>query len=179
MKPLFIIGYMGCGKTTFGKSLAEATGLCFIDLDHFIEKRYASTIPEIFAKHGEDGFRKIERDMLIEVSSSENTIISCGGGTPCFFDNMDIMNNRGTTLWLQTTEECLYNRLTLLRHTRPLLANRTDEEIRDIISLQLAARTPFYSRAHQTWDGNLLEDAKQIAANISSFLTSHPDFTTI
>lgn len=179
MKPLFIIGYMGCGKTTFGKALSEATGLHFIDLDQFIETRYAASISEIFGSYGEEGFRKIERDMLIEVSSLEDTIISCGGGTPCFFDNMTIMNDHGTTLWLRTTEECLYNRLTLLRHTRPLLANRTDEEILHIIRHQLEARAPFYSRAHIIWQGDLLEDRIQIDTTIATFLNAYPQIQRV
>lgn len=173
MRPLFIIGYMGCGKTTFGKALSTATGISFIDLDFYIEQRFHASIREIFDKHGEDGFRKIEREMLQEVSQFENTIISCGGGTPCFFDNMDIMNENGTTLWLQASQESLFSRLIRKREKRPLLAGHTDEEIREIISSQLKKREPFYSKAKIIWKGDSLEDRRQIDDNIADFLSTH------
>lgn len=176
MKPLFIIGYMACGKTTFGTALSKATGLQFIDLDRYIEKRHNATIRQLFSTYGEEGFRKIERDSLIETCTLKDTIIACGGGTPCFFDNMEIMNAHGTTLWLQASHECLCNRLTILRHTRPLLAEKSEGEINSIIRNQLKSRTPFYSKANQIWDGEMLEDDDQIAVNISSFLSSHPEF---
>lgn len=172
MTPIFIIGYMGCGKTTFGKALAAATGLKFIDLDHYIVDKYEATVPEIFAKYGEEGFRKIEREMLMEVAGLEDTIISCGGGTPCFFDNIDIMNARGTTLWLQASHECLFSRLIRKREKRPLLAGKTDEQIREIISTQLAARSLSYSKAKHIWKGDSLEDSRQINENIADFLNS-------
>lgn len=170
MKPLFIIGYMGCGKSTFGKALAAATGLRFIDLDHYIVEKQNATVPEIFARYGEDGFRRIEREMLLEVAGMSDTIISCGGGTPCFFDNIDIMNANGTTLWLQASHDCLFSRLIRKREKRPLLAGKTDEEIRGIIHTQLAARTPFYSKARHNWKGDSLEDRRQIDDNIADFL---------
>lgn len=161
---------MGCGKTTFGKALAEATGLRLIDLDFYIEQRFHATVPEIFASHGEDGFRKIEREMLHEVAQFDDTIISCGGGTPCFFDNIDFMNETGHTLWLQASRESLFSRLIRKREKRPLLAGHTDEEIREIIDTQLLAREPFYSKAAHIWQSDSLEDRRQIDANISDFL---------
>lgn len=170
MKPLFIIGYMGCGKTTFGRALSAATGLRFIDLDFYIEQRYHSTIREIFAAVGEEGFRKREREMLLEVAEFNDCIISCGGGTPCFFDNIDQMNRKGTTLWLQASEDTLFSRLIRKRKKRPLLAGKTDEEIRRIISSQLEARSPFYSKALHVWKGDSLEDRRQIDATVRAFL---------
>lgn len=173
MKPLFIIGYMGCGKTTFGRALSTATGIEFIDLDFYIEQRYHATVSEIFRQHGEEGFRNIERQMLHEVAAFDDRIISCGGGTPCFFDNMDFMNSMGTTLWLQAGNDTLFSRLIRKREKRPLLAGRTDEEIRGIITSQLEKRTPFYSRAQLTWKGDSLEDRRQIDENIAHFLSKH------
>lgn len=174
MKPLFIIGYMGCGKTTFGKALSAATGIQFIDLDFYIEQRYHATVREIFDRYGEEGFRKIEREMLHEVADFEDTIISCGGGTPCFFDNIDHMNDRGTTLWLKASQKCLFSRLIRKREKRPLLAGHTDDEIREIISSQLEKREPFYSKAKVVWEGDSLEDRRQIDDNIAQFLASQP-----
>lgn len=170
MKPLFILGYMGSGKTTFGKALSEATGLRFIDLDFYIEQRFHASVREIFAKHGEEGFRRIERDMLHEVGGFEDTIISCGGGTPCFFDNVDFMNAMGNTLWLQASRESLFSRLIRKREKRPLLAGRSDDEIREIIDRQLIAREPFYSKALHVWQSDSLEDRRQIDSSIADFL---------
>lgn len=176
MKPLYIIGYMGCGKTTFGRALSQATGLRFVDLDHLIEDRHNATVREIFAAVGEDGFRKIERDMLHETADMEDCIVSCGGGTPCFFDNVEFMNANGITLWLEATHDCLFSRLIRKREKRPLLAGRTDEEIRSIITNQLDARSPFYSQATLRWQGDSLEDRRQIDDNIADFLKVYPQF---
>lgn len=174
MKPIFIIGYMGCGKTTFGKALSATTGIRFIDLDFYIEQRYHASVSEIFGRYGEKGFREIEKEMLHEVAEFEDVIISCGGGTPCFFDNMEHMNNHGTTLWLQATRECLFSRLIRKREKRPLLAGHTDDEIREIIDSQLRLREPFYSAAKVIWKGDSLEDRRQINENVSQFLATHP-----
>lgn len=173
MKPLYVIGYMGCGKTTFGRALSEATGLKFIDLDHFIEDRQKATVREIFDRHGEDEFRRVERDLLLETAGMENCIISCGGGTPCFFDNIDFMNQHGTSLWLQASHDTLFSRLIRKREKRPLLAGHTDDEIREIISGQLAARSPYYSKASICWQGDSLEDRRQIDDNVAEFLSEY------
>src|SRR5690554_4257405 len=98
MERIFIIGYMGSGKTTVGKKLAKSLSLSFIDLDAFIESKYRKTIAEIFAEKGEDGFRKIESKALSEVALIEDVVISTGGGAPCFYNNMELMNKTGTTV---------------------------------------------------------------------------------
>lgn len=174
MKPIFLIGYMGCGKTTFGRALAQAAGLAFIDLDHYIEGRHHATVRQIFDTRGEAGFRAIERDLLRETAQFEDCIIACGGGTPCFFDNIDVMNGHGTTVWLQASEEVLFSRLVRKREKRPLLAGKSDGEIRALITSQLAARTPFYSRASVIWQGNSLDDRRQIDKTVADFLADHP-----
>lgn len=92
MRPIIIIGYMGAGKTTIGKALAKDLGIMFYDLDWYIESRMRKTVKQIFDEVGEDGFRQIEHNMLHEVAEFENIVLSCGGGTPCFFDNMEYMN---------------------------------------------------------------------------------------
>ena len=99
MKRIFLIGYMGAGKTTVGKVLSRQLGLSFVDLDHYIEGRYHKTVGQLFAEKGEEAFREIERRMLREVAAFENVLISTGGGTPCFFDNMEFMNAYGTTVY--------------------------------------------------------------------------------
>ena len=116
---------MGAGKTTLGRALAKTMNLQFIDLDDFIVSRYHKTIKEIFAEEGEDGFRRAERRALEEVAGYEDVIISLGGGTPCFFDNMQLVRKAGRTVYLKPTEDVLLERLIIGKHKRPLLADKT------------------------------------------------------
>ena len=118
MKRVFLVGYMGAGKTTVGKELAKLAGLSFIDLDYYIEGRYHKAVSQIFAERGEEAFREIERNMLHEVAEFEDVLISTGGGAPCFFDNMEFMNASGTTVYLKVSVEELAKRLELWKHTR-------------------------------------------------------------
>lgn len=144
---IFLIGYMGCGKTTVGRPLAKALGLRFIDMDHFIADKYHCTIPELFEAKGEEGFRQIERDTLHELASTENTVISTGGGSPCFFDNIDRMNRSGTTIYLKVSPEGLVKRLAHGRDKRPLLRGKSDEELLEFIRDSLAKRDRYYGQA--------------------------------
>lgn len=165
MQRIFLIGYMGAGKTTLGRALAETMKLEFIDLDDFIVSRYRKTIKEIFAEVGEEGFREIERKALHEVSTYENVIISLGGGTPCFFNNMDIVNEAGTSVYLKPTEDVLLIRLIKGKHKRPLLAGKTDNEILQVIREQLAWREPYYKKANITFNASHLENKTDIHLN--------------
>ena len=139
MKRVFLVGYMGAGKTTVGKELAKLAGLSFIDLDYYIEGRYHKAVSQIFAERGEEAFREIERNMLHEVAEFEDVLISTGGGAPCFFDNME------------SVEE-LAKRLELCKHTRPVLKGRSGEELRAFIAESLEKRNPFYTKASITFD---------------------------
>ncbi len=134
MRPIFLIGFMGSGKSTLGRALAEATGLDFIDLDTYIERRFHANIREIFAREGEAGFRELERRMLEEVSQFQDVIIACGGGTPCFFDNIHTMNRSGQTVFLEASHSRLLERLKAGRRRRPLIAAMTDDELCDYIT---------------------------------------------
>lgn len=165
MKRIFLIGYMGAGKTTMGKSLAQVMGLEFIDLDNWIEARQHKTIKEIFAEVGEEGFRKLERAGLEEVSTYENVILSLGGGTPCFFDNMEVVNRAGTSVYLKPSEEVLLKRLIKGKHKRPLLAEKSDDEILQVIREQLAWREPYYLKANITFEASHLENKADIIHN--------------
>ena len=123
---IFLTGYMGAGKTTLGKAFARELNVPFIDLDWYIEERFHKSIRELFVERGEASFRELERNMLHEVSEFEDVIISTGGGTPCFFDNMDYMNGHGQTVFLDVHPDILFNRLRVATHQRPILQGKTD-----------------------------------------------------
>ena len=163
---VFLIGYMGAGKTTLGKAFARAMGLTFVDLDWYIEERFHKTVRQLFEERGEAGFREQEKRMLHEVADFENVVISAGGGTPCFFDNMDFMNATGETVFLDVNEEVLFRRLKVAKQQRPLLAQKSDEELMTFIREALAARLPFYSKAKHIFNGEKLEDRKQIQQSV-------------
>lgn len=171
MKPIFIIGYMGCGKSTLGRNVAAVTDIDFIDLDNYIEKRFHASVREIFAQKGEEGFRKIERAMLREVADFENVIVACGGGTPCFFDNMELMNSKGTTVFLNTSLDKLHTRLMRGRHKRPLIADKSDDELREFIMNGLESRMPFYAKASVNFAGDLLENEVEVADTARRFIS--------
>ncbi|MBD5236419.1 MAG: shikimate kinase [Bacteroidales bacterium] len=173
MDPIFIVGYMASGKTTFGRALAKKSGLDFIDLDFYIEQRFRKTIAEIFAEEGEEGFRAKEAAMLREAGEFQNAIISCGGGTPCFHDNMDYMLGKGKTLFLNTDPEVLTRRLVENNSKRPLMAGKSEEEIRSAIKAGLEARLPHYSRAEIHFPGDLLESRSQIDSSVETFITKY------
>ena len=147
MTRIFLIGYMGAGKTTLGKAFSRELGLTFIDLDWYIEERFHKTVQQLFSERGEQGFRELEQKMLHEVAEFEDVVISAGGGTPCFFDNMDYMNACGDTVFLQVEPEVLFHRLKVAKQQRPLLANKSDEELMNFICEALQKRHPFYSQA--------------------------------
>lgn len=169
MKPVFLIGYMGCGKSTLGRALHRLTGWQFVDLDAAIEERHHATVSQIFAAHGEEGFRDIESQMLRECADFQDTVIACGGGTPCFHDNMTLMNGKGTTVWLTTPLERLLERLGRNRAKRPILADKSDAELREFVVAALQAREPYYSQAQCRFCATLLEDKSQIDITAGEF----------
>lgn len=176
-KPIFIIGYMACGKTTFGRALARKLNREFIDLDFYIEQRFRKKIPEIFAERDEEGFRAIEKNMLQETGEFENVVISCGGGTPCFFNNMDYMSQRGVTVWLKATEERITERLLINSENRPLIKGKQKKEIEQTVAEGLTKRTPWYSRASIHFSGEYLEDRRQIDSTVDKFLSLYEEIT--
>ena len=166
MTRIFLIGYMGAGKTTLGKAFARAMGLTFIDLDWYIEERFHKTIRQLFTERGEDGFRDLEKRMLHEASEFEDVVISVGGGTPCFFDNMEYMNAAGETVFLDVDIKVLFRRLKVAKQQRPLLDGKTDEELMLFIQEALQTRLPFYTKAKHVFNGELLEDRHQIQQSV-------------
>lgn len=172
---IFVIGYMASGKTTFGRALAEKLGTTFIDLDHYIEKNTEMAIPEIFENEGEEKFRDIERDLLHKAVEEEpDAVIACGGGTPCFFDNMQYLNDNGVTVFLETSTPVLIRRLQEQNEQRPLVAGKTDDEISQKVLTQLCERLPHYMEAKLKWHGDDLETEKEIDENVTNFVDSYP-----
>ena len=166
MQRIIIIGYMGAGKTTVGKALAKDLGLTFYDLDWYIESRMRKTVKQLFDEHGEEGFRRIEHNMLHEVAEFEDVVISCGGGTPCFYDNMQYMNQRGHTVYLKATPDVLFRHLQMGKSVRPLLLDKTPDEVRAFITRQLEQREPFYAQARHTVDVSLMDNYEKIALSV-------------
>ncbi|MDR0612546.1 MAG: shikimate kinase [Dysgonamonadaceae bacterium] len=143
----FLVGYMGSGKTTVGKQLAKKLNLQFTDMDMFIENRYRKSVSAIFEEKGEAAFREIERKVLRELLDFENVVISTGGGTPCFFDNMDLMNQSGITVYLKVSVDELAERLKNSKQKRPLIKDKDSEEMKTYIAANLEKREQFYNRA--------------------------------
>ena len=167
---IILIGYMGSGKTTVGKVLSRELKLPFYDLDWYIENRMHKSIHQIFNEKGEEGFRKIERNMLHEVAEFENVIISCGGGTPCFFDNIDYINQQGESIYLKCRPDVLSAHLRMGKTIRPLLLNKTHEEVELFIGEQLAQRENFYGKARHIIDVSLMDNYEKVRITVSQIL---------
>ena len=172
---IFIIGYMASGKTTFGKALAEKLDVAFIDLDQYLENRTGKTITEIFEEKGEDEFRKIEKEMLeAAVNEDYDAVIACGGGTPCFHNNMEYINRKGLSVFLETSIPVLISRLQAENDKRPIVAGKSDDEIREKVLTQLCERLPHYMEAKLKWHGDDLETPAEIDMNVETFINSYP-----
>jgi len=166
MKSIILVGYMGSGKTTVGRQLALALGRTFYDLDWYIEMRYHRTVAQIFAERGEEGFRELERNMLHEAAEFEDIVLSCGGGTPCFFDNMDYLNQQGQVVYLKADPEVLYKHLLMGKTERPLLKGKSPEELITFIREQLEKREPYYTKAKYTLDVSLMDNYEKIKISV-------------
>lgn len=168
MTRIFLIGYMGAGKTTLGKAFARSMGLTFIDLDWYIEERFHKTVRQIFEERTEEGFRELEKRMLHEVADFEDVVIATGGGTPCFFDNVEYMNQKGETVFLDVSQEVLFRRLKVAKQQRPLLVQKNDEELKAFIADALGKRLPHYSKAKHVFRADELEDKQQIQQSVEA-----------
>lgn len=144
---IYLIGYMGCGKSTLGRRLSEHLGLQFVDMDHYIEERNCKTIPQIFSEEGEAEFRKKERKALEELSEFTDIVIATGGGAPCFFDNIDLMNKTGNTIYLNIDPKILADRLLKSKTERPLIKGKSRDELVAFIDDTLKKRNEFYLQA--------------------------------
>ena len=166
MNRIIFIGYMGAGKTTIGKALSKELDIPFYDLDWYIQTRMRKTVAQLFSERGEEGFRQVEYNMLHEVAEFEDVIISCGGGTPCFFDNIDYMNRQGETVYLKATPEVLYGHLKMGKSVRPLLIGKTENELLTHIEQQLSVREHYYKQAKHVLDVSLMDDYEKIKITV-------------
>jgi len=162
MRPVFLIGYMGCGKTTLGQELARHMGLRCIDLDEFIEGQQGQSIVSIFNRVGEASFRSLETRALQQVAALSDVVIACGGGTPCHSGNIDLMNAAGTTVWLTTPPERIAARLLLPEHKakRPKICNLPPQQVLPMVKRELAEREVFYRQAQLHFDSTDIETAQ-------------------
>lgn len=166
-KPIFLVGFMGSGKTTWGKKIAAALELPFVDLDHEIVASIGMSIPEYFQKYGEEQFRKLENEFL-KKQADRIAIISTGGGTPCFYDNMDWINEHGLSLYLYHTSKSLWSRLCQSDvNKRPVLKGLSGDELFEFIDSKLKERAEFYDKAHIKFEQihTPLEDIIQLIKN--------------
>ncbi len=170
MKRIILIGYMGAGKTTLGKKLAREMNLEFIDLDWYIENRFHKKVSELFQERGEEGFRILERNMLHEVAEFENVVISSGGGTPCFFDNIGYMNEQGLTIYLRADVETLKVHLSMGKQQRPLIAQKSGEELKTFIRDSLTEREPYYTQARLVFDVEKMDSNERIKGVVSRLM---------
>ncbi len=159
-RKIFLIGMMGSGKTTVGKKLSNKLHIPFLDLDQEIEKKEGKTIAQIFALHGEKYFREIEHEVLIALIEKESFVLSTGGGTPCFYDNMEHMKQSGTSIYLQLHPKSLTDRLIHAKNQRPLIQNKSEDEILEFITNLLEKREAYYMKSDLIAKGENLSASK-------------------
>jgi shikimate kinase len=143
---IYLIGFMGCGKTTLGKKIAKKLNKFFFDMDAEIEHINQLSISEIFNQYGESYFRKLENQLLYSIQS-QSYIVSTGGGVPCFLDNMEFMNASGLTVFINLPAKTLLNRLENEKDKRPLIQNIPPENLLTEIESRLNQRLPYYQKA--------------------------------
>lgn len=167
MRSLFLVGYMGCGKSTLARKLARRLGVEAVDTDSAVEQREGATVADIFRYEGEERFRQLERDVLEEIiARPQAVVVSTGGGLPTWRDNMERMNGAGLTVYLRRSAGQIAARLSPYgRQKRPRLRGLSDEEIVGFMTRDMAAREPFYSQAQQILDCSALSD-EEVVENI-------------
>ena len=145
---IFLIGFMGAGKTHWGRELSRKLNLPFFDLDEQVVSREDKSISDIFAEKGEEYFRLLEKETLHIITESHYSfIMACGGGSPCYFNNLDYMNQAGTTVWINTPIDVLFQRLLEEKNERPLIRSLTDDQLRGFIIKKFADRKIYYEQA--------------------------------
>ncbi|WP_072835885.1 shikimate kinase [Flavisolibacter ginsengisoli] len=146
---IFLIGFMGCGKTHWGKELSMKLSIPFFDLDEKIAEQAGKEIPQIFSENGEEHFRLLEKEILYMLTESHETfVMSCGGGTPCYYNNIDYLKKKGTVVWLNCSVDCLYHRLIKEKDKRPLIRDVSDDKLKSFIIKKFSNRKIFYQQAN-------------------------------
>jgi shikimate kinase len=148
----FLIGFMGSGKTHWGQRWAALNKMAFYDLDQEIEKTLGESVADTFEKKGEDFFREMERYVLRKFDVADNFIMACGGGTPCFFDNMQWMKSNGIVIYLQVSPPKVFERVMDEKDKRPLIKKLNTSELLFFIEQKIKEREAYYSQAHHTLD---------------------------
>jgi len=151
---VYLIGYMGSGKSTIGKSIAKALGMQWIDLDNEFETRYKITISDFFIKYGESAFRELEQKLLIDFSIIPDIVISTVGGLPCYYNNMELMNETGITVYLKADTNLIISRIRLSGRKRPVFQQMKNKNLEDNINNHLKSRKLYYEKAHITFDAS-------------------------
>ena len=167
---IYIIGYMGAGKSGVAKRLAAKIGWQSCDTDSMFEEKYKITISDFFAKYGQDLFRKLESEILHSTAQMDNVVVATGGGTPCFFDNMDFMNDNGLTVFLSMSAKSAAIRLSQTKKKRPLIKGLSGDELLRFVEQQYDQRLPFYTQAQMTFKAENC-DVENIAITISNALS--------
>ena len=160
---IFLIGFMGSGKSHWGRLLSQKLSIPLFDLDAQVEEYAGKSIAEIFATEGEEHFRMQEKDVLhIITESHESFVMACGGGSPCYFNNIEYMQQAGTTVWINTALEILFQRLVKEKEKRPLIKELSDEQLKSFISKKFADRKIYYEQADIKMDDEPVQLEKLI-----------------
>ena len=147
---IYIVGYMGAGKTTAARRLAQRLGWEVADTDALFEEKYKISVNDFFNKYDEPLYRKLESEVLKSTESMENVVVSTGGGTACYFDNMEWMNQHGLTVFMRISPQAAVDRVIHSRHKRPLVEGKSEEELTEFVNKHYASRLPFYEQAKIT-----------------------------
>ncbi len=159
-QPIYLVGYMGAGKSTVGRKLAERLNMEFIDTDIFLENRFRRRIVDMFAEVGEQSFRKRERYAIEDLSGMENAVIATGGGLPCHSDNMSLLLDTGLVIYLEATDKSLCKRLELCKRTRPSVKDKSGQELLQHIQEAMQTRRPIYEQAHKSYSIEKIKNAQ-------------------
>ncbi len=160
LKKIFLIGFMGSGKSTFGKKLARELQLTFIDLDKVIEEKAKCSVSDIFKYLGEDSFRVMESEALKSFEHLEGFVMATGGGTPCYFNNIEYINNSGISIYIELDTKSIYNRLINAKNIRPTIKGKKDDELMQFIENTFSLRKDIYEKATFKVNGLNLEVKK-------------------
>lgn len=171
---IFLVGFMGCGKSTIGKIVAKRLDYAFADTDRMVEQTAGKSVREIFEQDGEALFRRMETEALVHFNAEDNIIVATGGGTPCFAGNLEIMKRTGRIVYFDMKPDRLFGRLCRGRERRPKIAGMDDAALMDFIGKSLAEREKYYSQASMTIDCNGVSD-EYIASHIRYYIENSAD----